>query len=182
MAVGVFKTENCSMSIILETQRLIIKSPALDNFENLYALYSDPEVMQYVGQGVRSREETRKKLAEIIYHFEKHGFSFGDVYKKESGACIGRAGLIYLEMNDSQPEIELGYTLHKAYWNKGYATELAKAFIQWGFEHLPVEKLIAVTHPDNKKSRHVLEKTGMHYVGNVRCYNTEVVKYEIYKK
>ncbi len=52
-------------------------------------------------------------------------------------------------MNDAQPDIEVGYILHKQFWNKGYATELATSFLAWGFQHLTVDKLIATVHPDN---------------------------------
>lgn len=166
---------------LLETKRLIVKPTSLDNFENVYALLSDPEVMRYVGRGVKTREETQESLEKMIRHKEKHGFSFGDVYEKDTGLFVGRAGLIYLEMKDDQPDIEVGYTLHKQFWKKGYATELAKAFLDWGFKNLPVNKLVAVIRPENEESRRVLEKSAMHYVGRVNCYDTDVAKYEIFK-
>lgn len=166
---------------MLETNRLIVKQSTFDNFDNVYRLLSDAEVMRYVGRGAKTREETIEGLEKMIRHFEKHHFSFGDVYEKESGVFVGRAGLIYLEMNDSQPDIELGYILHKNFWNKGYATELAKGLIHWAFQDLSLQKLIAVAHPENKGSRHVLEKAGMHYVGRINAYDTEVDKFEIFK-
>ncbi len=166
---------------LLETKRLIVKPTSLDNFENVYALFSDPEVMRYVGRGVRTREETQANLKKMIQHQEKHGFSVGDVYEKHTGLFVGRAGLIYLEMKDDQPDIEVGYTLHKKFWKNGYATELAKAFLDWGFNNLSVKKLVAVIRPENEGSRRVLEKSSMHYVGRINCYDTEVAKYEIFK-
>jgi ribosomal-protein-alanine N-acetyltransferase len=169
------------MMNLLETKRLIVKPPSLDNFENVYALCSDADVMHYVGRGAKSREDTRESIEKMIQHNKKHGFSIGDVYEKESSLFVGRAGLVYLEMNDDQPEIEIGYTLHKTFWKKGYATELAKACLDWGFEHLAVNKLVAVTHPENKESRHVLEKAGMYYLGIENCYATEVAKYAMLK-
>lgn len=167
--------------IMLETKRLIVKSTSLENFENVYTLFSDPEVMRYVGSGAKTREETRESQEKMINHYNKHGFSIGDVYEKETDLFVGRAGLIYLEMKDDQPDIEIGYTLHQEFWKKGYATELAKAFLEWGFAHLPVDKLCAVIRPENEKSRRVLEKSGMQYLGRANCYNTEVAKYEIQK-
>lgn len=166
---------------LLETKRLIVKPTSLENIENVYALFSDPEVMRYVGRGIKTREEIRESLEEMIKHKEKHGFSFGDVYEKDTGLFVGRAGLIYLEMKDDQPDIEVGYILHKQFWKKGYATELARALLDWGFKHLSVNKLVAVIRPENEESRCVLEKSGMHYVGRENCYDTEVAKYEIFK-
>lgn len=167
---------------LLETERLIVKLTSLDNFETIYRLHSDPEVMRYVGQGAKTRDESRESIEKIIRHQEKHGFSFGDVYEKGTDLYVGRAGLIYLEMNDSQPDIEVGYVLHQAFWGKGYATELAKGFLEWGFKQLSVDKLVAVIRPQNDPSRHVLEKCGMRYVGKVHSYGGEMDKYEILRK
>lgn len=166
---------------LLETKRLIVKPTSLQNLEKISELFADPDVMRYIGQGVRTREETGENLNKMIAHQTKHGFSMGDVYAKDSGEFIGRAGLIYLEMNDDQPDIEVGYALHKKFWGKGYATELAKAFLAWGFAHLPVNRFVAVLRCENHDSRLVLEKAGMRYVGKELCYSTEVAKYEIFK-
>lgn len=172
--------------ILLETTRLIVKSTSLDQLENAYALYSDPEVMHYLG-GPKSRDDTKAALQEMIWHEEKHGFSSGNVYEKETDLFVGRSGLLYLAFKEDQPDIEVGYVLHKAFWNKGYATELAKGFIAWGFQHLSVDKLVATTSLKNMRSRHVLEKVGMHYVGNINYashvyhFDYQIAKYEILK-
>jgi RimJ/RimL family protein N-acetyltransferase len=95
---------------------------------------------------------------------------------------IGRAGLLYFAYDENQSDIEIGYRLHKDFWGKGYGTELVKALINWGFEHLSVNKLVAVINPDNIRSRRVLEKSGMHYVGKCQYYEDEVDRYEILKQ
>jgi ribosomal-protein-alanine N-acetyltransferase len=167
--------------IQIETKRLIIKLPQLADLDDLYALQSDPDVMRYVGTGVRTREVVQEGLLSNIQHQEKHGFSLGAVYLKETGEFIGRAGLIYLAFDDTQPDIEIGYMLHKNCWNNGYATELAQACIQWGFENLKVNKLVAVIQPENEASQRVLEKLGFCYMGRDIYRDTEVALYEIYK-
>ncbi len=167
------------MSIFIETKRLIIKIPQPSDIENLYALQSDADVMQYIGQGIRSREEVLSGSEKAMSHQQKHGFSLGCVYEKESGLFVGRAGLIYLAYDDTQPDIEVAYALTKTAWGKGYATELAKAIIQWGFKHLPVKRLVAVINPQNDRSRHVLEKANMSYVGIAHYWNSDAALYEI---
>lgn len=169
------------MGIFLETKRLIINTPALTDGSYLYALQSDQQVMKYIGKGVRTKEEVSVGLNKAIAHQKKHGFSLGCVFEKESGTFVGRAGLIYLAYDDTQPNIEVGYALTKAAWNKGYATELAKALIDWGFQHLSVNKIVGVIKPDNERSRRVLEKVGMKYVGRNYYLNTEAAFYEIHK-
>ena len=97
------------MNILLETKRLIINTPENIDFDNLYALQADADVMQYVGQGVRTPAEVTSGLEKAIAHQKKYGFSLGCVFEKESGVFVGRAGLIYLAYDDSQPDIEVGY-------------------------------------------------------------------------
>ncbi|WP_133136738.1 GNAT family N-acetyltransferase [Legionella rowbothamii] len=169
------------MSLFLETKNLIINTPELSDFNYLYALQSDADVMKYIGQGVRTETEVMTGLEKAIVHYQKHNFSLGCVFEKESGAFVGRAGLIYLAYDDDQADIEIGYALTKNAWNKGYGTELARALIHWGFQHLTIERLVGVINPNNEGSRRVLEKTGMNYVGRSHYWNNEVDLYEIYK-
>jgi [ribosomal protein S5]-alanine N-acetyltransferase len=168
------------MKIFLETQRLIIKEPSLNQLEQAFSLDSDSEVMYYVG-GARTKESTLEWLEKNIQHQNNNGFGFGFVYEKETERFIGRAGLLYLAYDDTQPDIEVGYRLHKQYWGQGYATELTKALIEWGFDNLTVSRLVAVINPKNIRSRRVLEKAGMSYVGKSIYNNAEVNRYEISK-
>lgn len=169
------------MSVLLETENLIIKTPQLDDFDNLYALQTDADVMKYIGQGVRTSQEVMNGLEKAIAHQEKHGFSLGCVFEKESGLFIGRAGLIYLAYDDTQPEIEVGYALIKKAWGKGYGVELAKALLNWGFQHITVSRLVAVINPNNEYSRRVLEGVNMNYVGLAHYWGSEVALYDIKK-
>jgi ribosomal-protein-alanine N-acetyltransferase len=169
------------MTIFIETERLIINIPTLSDLQDQHLLQSDPDVMQYIGLGPRTENEVLEGLLNAIRHQEKHGFSLGSVFEKDTGDFVGRAGLIYLAFDDTQADIEVGYALLKKYWAKGYATELANACIAWGFKHLTVEKLVAVTRPKNEKSSRVLEKAGMHFVKRTLYNNIEVVYYEIAK-
>lgn len=166
--------------IFLETSRLLIKIPSFEDFLAICELNSHPDVMRYI-EVCRPANKVRELLEKAIKHYQNHGFSFGSVFEKSSGNLIGQAGILYLNYDDTQPDIEIGYRLHPSYWNKGYATELSKALIQWGFKYLSTQKLIGVIHPDNNRSRRVLERVGMHYVGKINAYNTELAKYKIEK-
>lgn len=163
----------------IETKRLFLKPLTMDDLEKMYSLSSDPEIMRYITGRAETPEETQKKLKNLVLHYEKHGFGFCSVYEKISGTFVGRAGLIYLELNDQQPDIELGYTLDKKFWNRGYATELVSALIEWGFKNLAIKRLVAVIDPKNTGSRHVAEKCGMRYLGLTRHWSSEVAFYAI---
>ncbi|KTD10845.1 multifunctional nucleotidyltransferase/glutamate rich protein GrpB/ribosomal protein alanine acetyltransferase [Legionella gratiana] len=84
--------------------------------------------------------------------------------------------------DDTQPEIEIHYHLHKKFWGKGYATELTKALVHWGFQHLLINKLVAATYPNQTASQKVLQKSGFDYRGTKQTSDgTELFWYEIYK-
>lgn len=171
------------MSIFLETARLILKTPELSDYDHLLALRSDPDVMKYIGDGsTHTATQVRDFLQGAIEYQKKHGIGFCCVFEKESREFIGQAGLFHLGYCDEQPEIEIAYRLHKKFWGKGYATELVKALIRWGFDNLPVNKLIAATHPENTASQNVLKKSGLDFREKRLWHNgSEVFWYEIYK-
>ncbi|HAU0262623.1 TPA: GNAT family N-acetyltransferase [Legionella pneumophila] len=169
------------MSIVLETKRLVLKPIALSHFDDLVALRSDPEVMKYIGDGsTRSKEEVLDFIHCSLDYYARYGLDFFSVFAKKTGVFVGQAGLFHLGFDVKQPDIELAYRLHKKYWNKGYATEFARALIQWGFKHLALPKIIAMVHPDNERSRRVMEKSGMSYHGMMDFRGSQVPCYEIY--
>lgn len=173
------------MKIALKTRRLILKLLDLSDLENLVALRSDPDVMKYIGDGsIQTEEKVKDFLLKVLIPYqEKHGTGFFAVFEKISGHFIGQAGLFHMGFYDKQPDIELAYRLHKQYWGKGYATELAKALIHWGFEHLNLDKIVAGAEPENIASQKVLIKAGFDCKGLQKWGNDrEMLYYEIYKK
>jgi len=172
------------MKIALETKRLVLKFLEPSDLENLFALRSDPDVMKYIGDGsVHTEEKVKDFLLNVLIPYqEKHGTGFFAVFEKESWHFVGQAGLFHLGFYDNQPDIELAYRLHKKYWGKGYATELAKALIPWGFEHLNISKIIAGAEIENIASQKVLLKAGFTCKGLQKWRGgKELFYYEIYK-
>lgn len=171
------------MTVFLETERLILKTPELSDFDALFTLRSDPDVMKYIGDGcIHTKEKVEKFLEMAIPYYEKHGIGFCSVFEKESGDFIGQAGLFNIGYDDTKPDIEIAYRLHKKFWGKGYATELTKALIEWGFRNLSINKLIGVASPENIASQKVLQKSGMDARGKIKWYTgQELFLYEIYK-
>src|SRR5688572_134453 len=120
------------MSNFLETKRLILKTIDPSQLDDLFSLRSDPDVMKYIGNGsIQTREEVEHFIKCGAGYFEKYGLDFFSVYAKETGEFVGQAGLFHVGFNVKQPDIELAYRLHSQYWNQGYATELAKALIDY---------------------------------------------------
>ncbi len=160
----------------------MLEPTVLTDFDDLLALLSDPDVIKYLGDGAQTKEEVKLFLEKTISYQAKHRIGFCSVFEKERHTFIGQAGLFHLRY-DRQADIEIAYRLHKQFWGKGYATELVKALIVWGFEHLTIKKLVAATHPNNTPSQKVLEKCGLDYRGKIKYgeKSEEAVYYEIYK-
>ena len=161
----------------IETARLRLRKVTPNDLTRLFAIRSDPEVMKFIGSGrPNSLEEVRTTLNRYLAHWEQHGFGRWSVDYKETDELIGWCGLCYLE---DTGEVEIGYGIAKAYWGKGLASEAATASINYGFEELGLDRIVAVAWPDNASSRRIMDKLGMKYVKVTRHHDADVVYYAI---
>jgi ribosomal-protein-alanine N-acetyltransferase len=141
----------------LATERLLLRPFTAADQAAIHAVYADPEVMRHVGHGAhRTVEETVKALRIYGDVLARSGYSFLAVTERESGALVGDGGLHPLGA-----DVELGYTLARSAWGRGYATELGRALIQYAFDVLKAPRVVAQVEPPNLASRRVLEKLGM---------------------
>ncbi len=159
----------------IETERLLLRMFRPDDLDDLAGLFSDPEVMRYVGDGnTVNRRETDKALRSIIKHWETHGFGRWAAVDRMTHEFVGFGGLRSLL---GTPEVV--YHFATAHWGKGLATELARASLRFGFEERSFDRIVAVAKPKNAASIHVMEKLGMHYQTHTSYYSIEVIQYEI---
>ena len=146
---------------MLQTERLDLRPFTEADRAAMHATYSDPEVMRFVGHGpVRDESHTAALLGGYADHQRRHGFSFWAVVERETGAVIGDTGLLR-----DRAEVELGYTLGRAWWGRGYATEAAAAWLAHAFGPLGIAEVIALVEPANAGSLRVVEKHGMEFAG-----------------
>jgi len=142
------------------TSRLHLRAFTAADQDAIHVVYSDPEVMRYVGHGAhRSMAETVRALRVYADILDAHGYSFLAVVEREGGLVVGDAGLNPL--GGRGPDVELGYTVARAAWGRGYATEVGRALVEHAFTTLGVPRVVAQVEPANAASRHVLEKLGM---------------------
>ncbi|HYZ20483.1 MAG TPA: GNAT family N-acetyltransferase [Gaiellaceae bacterium] len=163
------------MPLPLETERLRLREATLADLGVWHEIAHDAE-RAWFGEPQATLDESRAKLELRIAHQERHGFSLWPVELKASGEVVGLAGLVHLE---DGPEIEVGYRFLEPHWGNGYATEAARAAIAFGFDELRLDRIVAVTLPDNYGSRRVLEKCGLTLVGPTFAYGYPHVKYAI---
>ena len=144
----------------LTTARLHLRPFTLADRAAIHVVYADPAVMRYVGNGAhRTLAETANALRVYGDVLTRHGYSFLAVTERPRGTLIGDAGLHPL--GGVGPDVELGYTLARPAWGRGYATELGRALVDYAFDVLRVPRVVAQVEPENAGSRRVLEKLGM---------------------
>jgi RimJ/RimL family protein N-acetyltransferase len=148
----------------------------LGDLNDLFLIRSDPEVMRFITGVPSTREQALAALTKHLSRWQAHGFGHWAVRFKNDPTLLGWCGLDFL---DTTPEIEVGYGLARSHWGLGISTEAARASLEYGFEHLHLERIVAVAYPENTASRHVMDKLGMKYVKNGSYYGGDLVYYDL---
>jgi RimJ/RimL family protein N-acetyltransferase len=152
-------------TIFLETPRLILRQWQESDHEPYIQLNADKEVMEFF-PSVKTAEETLAQIKRISSYITEHGYGFFAVERKDNREFIGFTGLSNPGFESYfTPCIEVGWRLSKANWNQGFATEAAKACLDYGFGVLSVDEIYAFTAVSNIRSERVMEKIGMGKVG-----------------
>ena len=149
------------MTFILQTKRLILRHLTLEDLDELFALYQDPEIRRYFPDGVLNYKDTKEELEWHMNGHPRHPeLGLWATIHKETGQFIGRCGLLPWEI-DGKLEIEIAYLLDKHFWHQGLATEAAKGIMEYGFQELHLSRLICLIDPENIPSQRVAERIGM---------------------
>jgi [ribosomal protein S5]-alanine N-acetyltransferase len=140
----------------------------MDDNEAVHAYASDSDVTRYTSFGPNTPEETTAFLrhcADSALAVPRLNYAFAVTIRGDQ-TLIGGSGL---HLSHNEPRIaELGYVLRREFWGRGYATETARALIDFGFSQLGLHRIFARYHPDNQASARVMEKAGMRYEGVLR--------------
>ncbi len=144
---------------ILETPRLIMREFSSDDTDDLSAILSDPETMRFYPAPF-DRDGVEEWIARNLRRYAEDGCGLWAMILKASGELIGDCGLT-LQSVEGVDEIEIGYHVCRDQWGNGLATEAAGDCRDFGFAHLPVDRLVSIIRPENRTSRRVAEKNGM---------------------
>lgn len=151
------------MKSTIETKRLILREIIPSDEEKMFALDSDPLVNKFLGNNpITTLEQAKYYINFIRLQYEENGIGRWAVIEKESNLFIGWSGLkFHTEMINNHILIyELGYRFMPEYWGKGYATEAAAAWVDYGFGNLDIQSMYAMTDALHTDSKNVLKKTG----------------------
>jgi RimJ/RimL family protein N-acetyltransferase len=147
------------VAAVIETQRLRLRHFTPDDAVFVLELVNDPDWLANIGdRGVRNVEGARRYIENSLMKlYERLGFGLYLVELKETGVPIGMSGLI---KRDSLEDVDVGLAFLPAFRGKGYALESARAACDYGFEALALDRLVAITAPDNDESGKLLERLG----------------------
>jgi RimJ/RimL family protein N-acetyltransferase len=140
----------------LETARLILRPPRLEDLDAWAAFMADPEAARFIG-GTMSRSMTWRGVMTMIGSWHAHGFAMFSVIEKATGRWIGRVGPW---LPEGWPGTEIGWSIVRDCWGRGFATEAAIATADWAFDNLGWTQIIHSIAPDNAASQQVARKLG----------------------
>src|ERR1700761_6012918 len=146
---------------MIETDRLILRAPEDRDRAEIAGFNGDPRVGEWLAKTL-TREESDAMVDRILAEIAEHGFGFWAVERKADGAVIGLAGLLVMGADlPPGPALEVGWRLSPATWGQGYATEAARAAVEWGFANRDAPEIVAVTAVNNLASQAVMRRIGM---------------------
>lgn len=145
--------------IRLETDRLVLRRPVLEDLDAFAAMLGDPAVARWLAPDGRpaTRHGAWQSLCATIGHWELRGYGMFSVVERHTARVVGRIGPLYPE---GWPGFEIGWTLCPPAWGRGYATEAARRCLAHAFEDLDQPHVVSLILPDNQASIRVAERIG----------------------
>jgi RimJ/RimL family protein N-acetyltransferase len=153
----------------LETERLVLRTPRADDADDFFAVWGDETTTRFIG-GPKTRDEVVAMIQRMDRHWERYGVGLFALERKEDGRALGRVGLLVWDpkrwvngfrADVAEPlETEIGWTLGREHWGRGYATEAALACRDWALGELGLTRLISLIAHENVASIRVAEKLG----------------------
>src|SRR5882762_10795688 len=147
---------------VLETDRLILRRVSVEDAEFIFRLLNEPSFLRYIGdKGVRTIAGARDYILQgPIRSYERFGFGLYLAELKNGGIPIGICGLLKRE---ALADVDIGFAFLPQFWKKGYAFESASAVMTYGRKVVGLNRIVAITSPENDASIKVLEKLGLRF-------------------
>jgi RimJ/RimL family protein N-acetyltransferase len=147
---------------VLETERLILRRLTVEDSAFILELLNDPSWLRFIGdRGVRTLDDARDYILQsLVAMYERLGFGLYLTELKDEGIPVGICGLI---KRDSLEDVDIGFAFLPKFRGKGYAYESASAVMAYGKRTFGLNRLVAITSPDNYGSARLLEKLGFNF-------------------
>ena len=145
--------------VILETERLRLREFTLDDVSALHAVLGDPVAMQWYPAPF-DREGVKGWIERNIGRYRRDGHALWAMILKSSGEVIGDCWCVIQDV-EGKKEMEIGYHVRRDLWGNGYATEAARACMEYAFKKARAKRVISMIRPENVNSKRVAEKNGL---------------------
>ena len=148
---------------MLTTARLILRPWKEEDKAPFAELNADPVVREFF-PSILTREQSDASIRYLMDVYNRDGFCFFAaelIATREFTGFIGIQPMDFAVLGVAQPAVEIGWRLSRKYWGKGLATEGALAAMRYGFETLKLREIVAITVPNNVRSRRVMDKIGL---------------------
>ncbi len=164
------------------TERLLIRQLEESDISIWTNFFIDNPSLPYLGIELdKTPEDNAKEWIEWqLKRYEENRYGHHALVNNGTGEFIGQCGLLTQTVEDKQ-EIEIGYHILPEFWGNGYATEAARFFRNFGFEHEKLDHIISVIDIRNIASQKVAEKNGMTRGRQIKYYDLDVFIYQIAK-
>ena len=151
----------------LHTPRLLLRPMQMRDAADMFEYSKDPQVAQHVlWDAHQSIHQTRAYLRYVLRQYKLGAPSSMCIVEKASGKVIGTIGFMWIQPENRSCEV--GYSLSRAHWNRGYMTEALEALLEFGFQDLHMNRIEAQHEVDNPASGRVMAKVGMRQEGILR--------------
>lgn len=156
--------------IVVETDRLILRRVVIEDSQFILELLNDPSWLRFIGdRGVKTLDDARHYIEKtLIAMYERLGFGLYLAELKGEGIPIGLCGLL---KRDSLEDVDLGFAFLPRFRRKGYAFESASAVMEYGKRSFGLNRLVAITSPDNHGSARLLERLGFTFERMINLSN-----------
>ena len=144
----------------LRTERLLLRQWQDSDLEPWVAMNADPQVREHF-PGLLSREQSAASLARFAAELAERGYGLWALEVRATGEFIGFTGLDPVEPVMPFTGVEVGWRLARTAWGHGYATEAARACLEFGFQTLRLPEIVSMTATTNVRSQAVMRRIGM---------------------
>jgi len=179
------------MNLQLLSDRLIFTPLELADIDLAVELWTDPEVVRYI-EKVSTEAEIRQEMPDVIKRGGNGGIGIWCIKNRRTGEKLGDSYLLPMPVDADDTDfslvvmgqmpdadIEVGYFLKPSAWGHGYATEVCKRLLQFAFQDVSLNEVVASVDDGNVVSKKVLEKSGLIDRGRTRSYGKDNPIYRI---
>lgn len=166
---------------VISTERLILRPPTLEDFDDIAGMYSDADVVRYLGGRPFTREEAWARLLRHVGHWQIFGFGFWIVRQLQSGRYVGDVGFANFrrQIEPSYEDApEAGWVLALSAQHQGFATEAMRAAHGWLENQRGACRTMCIIEPENASSIRVAEKCGYKEFARSTYKNSPVILFE----